>query len=616
MRCQELQDELVAKEKEWSEKNQSESKKRTELEDEKKKLLDVNFSLMEKLKSSKAPPQNSSQKASQEATISYTFRWPYGGKELAVAGDWNEWKAIPMEKKGEEFVVKVEGLKPLNRYLYKYVVDGVWQEDHTSPVSQEEMVNGNSVINNVLVTGPLDSDERISQLEKERDSLFRMNKQLEAAAKKNLAPQDNSKWENQIEELQNKLSEAQNLQVQLKKESEELKSSLESSKKQVSSSETEIKETQLRHEKELQSQFEKLNKENQEALSKSSAEKQLNHEKELKELTEKKEKELKELRDSISKQSNQKDDSEKRFKEIKSSHEKELAQLNLQLENGRQRSGELEKQLESLKSQISNDKKDMEGKEKESEKKQRELLNQLEEAKKQYRGEHEGKEREFKANEAKEAEIRELKKELENLRKESNNQLAASKEESNVSANRAKNLDERLKLKEVECEKHILEANSLKEELRAKFQSVAEESGKKNNANGEIKGLQDELKTARDEIKVLISLLVNSQVVIKTNLALLRVIHSSPMKLEGADEVLGRTENIANQLADNKTYLRQLGGMEASLSERLKEVENKERQFAVVRQVEKVRLPYEWFLYGFAIPIVTASAYHLLKRKR
>jgi hypothetical protein len=184
LRCQELQDNLVSKEKEWTENNQIESKKRAELEEEKRKLLDVNSSLMEKLKSLKSS-QNSSQKEHvTEATISYTFRWPYGGKELGVAGDWNDWKAIPMEKSGEEFIGKVGGLKPLHRYLYKYVVDGIWQEDHTSPVSQEEMVNGVPVTNNVLVTGPLDSEERVSQLEKERDALYRMNKQLEAAAKK------------------------------------------------------------------------------------------------------------------------------------------------------------------------------------------------------------------------------------------------------------------------------------------------------------------------------------------------------------------------------------------------------------------------------------------------
>jgi len=112
-------------------------------------------------------------------SITYTFRWPYAGTQLCVGGSWNGWVAMPMHKEGPEFVLTVTGLKPNTRYLYKYVVDGNWQEDLTSPIDQGEIVNGRPVKNNVLATGSADVSARLAAAERERDVFFRTIKQLE-----------------------------------------------------------------------------------------------------------------------------------------------------------------------------------------------------------------------------------------------------------------------------------------------------------------------------------------------------------------------------------------------------------------------------------------------------
>ncbi|PRP81942.1 mitochondrial chaperone BCS1 [Planoprotostelium fungivorum] len=115
----------------------------------------------------------------EDDTVGYTFRWPYGGNDLAVGGQWADWQKQSMSRDGNEFVLRIDGLKPRNRYLYKYVVDGTWKEDLTAPIDDQEMVNGQNVINNILVTGSSSREERITELEKERDALFRQVRQFE-----------------------------------------------------------------------------------------------------------------------------------------------------------------------------------------------------------------------------------------------------------------------------------------------------------------------------------------------------------------------------------------------------------------------------------------------------
>ncbi|PRP88981.1 hypothetical protein PROFUN_02259 [Planoprotostelium fungivorum] len=131
-------------------------------------------------------------------TISYTFRWPYGAKQsAAVGGQFSDWKEIKGEKEGDEYHIKVAGLKPHTKYLYKYIIDGVWKEDETAPTDDSEKVNGRAVVNNVLVTGASSAAERLLQTEKERDALFRQVKRTEIAAEA-----DRKKYQETIAKLE------------------------------------------------------------------------------------------------------------------------------------------------------------------------------------------------------------------------------------------------------------------------------------------------------------------------------------------------------------------------------------------------------------------------------
>lgn len=139
-------------------------------------------------KSLKAAQAKSAQNSND---IDYTFTWPYGGKEPAIGGTFNDWKVTfqnsniqfwreiepfqvqKMTRNGDDFNTTVTGLKPNTKYLYKYNIDGKWQEDLTAPTDNSEKVNGRPVINNVLLTGSADRTTRLLVAEKERDALFR-----------------------------------------------------------------------------------------------------------------------------------------------------------------------------------------------------------------------------------------------------------------------------------------------------------------------------------------------------------------------------------------------------------------------------------------------------------
>ena len=64
-----------------------------------------------------------------EGKKAQTFNWPLAGNEKGVclAGDFNGWIPMPMEKINGGFQIIVN-LSP-GLYQYKFVVDGEWQED-------------------------------------------------------------------------------------------------------------------------------------------------------------------------------------------------------------------------------------------------------------------------------------------------------------------------------------------------------------------------------------------------------------------------------------------------------------------------------------------------------
>jgi len=201
------------------------------------------------------------QTASSAETMNYTFRWPYGGSELGVAGEFNNWTFAPMTKEGDEFHVTVEGLKPETKYLYKYVIDGQWKEDLTAPTDDSQKVNDRNVINNVLKTGSASKDVRITALEKERDSLFRKVKTFESKSS------DNKALTEQLNALKSQLEKAQeeknNRVSGLEKELSDAKNRAENAEKQKA----DLEKKQNESSKKTQEEAEKAKKELSEAKS-------------------------------------------------------------------------------------------------------------------------------------------------------------------------------------------------------------------------------------------------------------------------------------------------------------------------------------------------------------
>ncbi|PRP88669.1 viral A-type inclusion protein [Planoprotostelium fungivorum] len=267
---------------------------------------------------------------SQEDTISYTFRWPYGGNEIAVGGEFNNWeKAVAKKEENGDFAVKIDGLKPETKYLYKYVIDGEWKEDATAPTDDSQKVGGRNVINNVLVTGSASKDQRILALEKERDALFRQNQRQNSSDEK-------------LKSIENQLNE---------------------SKKQVESLKAEKDRAHA-----LEEKVKELTKSNDDAKSKAEEQKKANEKsQQLTQEVEKVKKESAEAQDKLQKKitqlENEKSEAEKKSKaadeatqqlnDLKSRLEKSEAEK-AQLKQSSDKAAALEKELEQLKKQGQN----------------------------------------------------------------------------------------------------------------------------------------------------------------------------------------------------------------------------------------------------------------------
>ena len=84
----------------------------------------------------------------QEMKKVHTFVCPLteNVNEVSLAGDFNNWKPVPMTKSGKGFHATVKLDSGL--YQYKFVVDGQWQED---PYAKGKMQNNFGATNSVLL---------------------------------------------------------------------------------------------------------------------------------------------------------------------------------------------------------------------------------------------------------------------------------------------------------------------------------------------------------------------------------------------------------------------------------------------------------------------------------
>ncbi len=76
-----------------------------------------------------------------------SFKWPKeeNVSEVCLAGDFNDWSSVPMEKCEDGFQAIIE-LEP-GEYEYKFIVDGEWREDPSAmKFAVNEFGTNNSVV--------------------------------------------------------------------------------------------------------------------------------------------------------------------------------------------------------------------------------------------------------------------------------------------------------------------------------------------------------------------------------------------------------------------------------------------------------------------------------------
>jgi 1,4-alpha-glucan branching enzyme len=86
----------------------------------------------------KMKTQLSNDKGTQQHTIPFTFPAP-GARKVSLAGDFNNWdpEAMPMYKGTDGVWYLSVSLNP-GRHEYRFVADGVWQDD---PAAQQRTAN-------------------------------------------------------------------------------------------------------------------------------------------------------------------------------------------------------------------------------------------------------------------------------------------------------------------------------------------------------------------------------------------------------------------------------------------------------------------------------------------
>ncbi len=82
--------------------------------------------------------------------IVHEFIWKYGGKQVFLAGNFNNWTSneielIPTDASSEYHRVQVE-LDPSRTWEFKFIVDGVWRCNLDIPTTTDSHGNTNNVI--------------------------------------------------------------------------------------------------------------------------------------------------------------------------------------------------------------------------------------------------------------------------------------------------------------------------------------------------------------------------------------------------------------------------------------------------------------------------------------
>lgn len=75
------------------------------------------------------------------------IKWTGGGKDVAIAGTFNQWQKIPMVKSEKDFVAIVD--LPEGSHEYKFIVDGEWKvSKNDTTTSTSPTANNNNNANN------------------------------------------------------------------------------------------------------------------------------------------------------------------------------------------------------------------------------------------------------------------------------------------------------------------------------------------------------------------------------------------------------------------------------------------------------------------------------------
>ncbi|PKY08220.1 hypothetical protein P168DRAFT_11566 [Aspergillus campestris IBT 28561] len=85
----------------------------------------------------------------------YTFRWPHSANEVYVTGNFDDWaKSVKLDRTGDVFEKEIHLPWMTEKVHYKFVVDGIWTTDPSSP----EEDDGSNNINNVLYPHQIQPD--------------------------------------------------------------------------------------------------------------------------------------------------------------------------------------------------------------------------------------------------------------------------------------------------------------------------------------------------------------------------------------------------------------------------------------------------------------------------
>ncbi|CAL1352074.1 unnamed protein product [Linum trigynum] len=80
-----------------------------------------------------------------EQGIPTMITWSYGGKDVAVEGSWDNWKArMRLQKAGKDFTIMK--VLPSGVYQYRFIVDGQWRHVPDLPWTQDDAGNAYNIL--------------------------------------------------------------------------------------------------------------------------------------------------------------------------------------------------------------------------------------------------------------------------------------------------------------------------------------------------------------------------------------------------------------------------------------------------------------------------------------